>query len=786
MRRIGTAARKKRSVKARAKVAKASRRAAAAPRRTAAKKPRPAASRAAAKKSRPAKAAGAAAGKARAKKKRVAARKPRVAKKPAVKARVAKKPAVIKARVAKKRVVARKPRAIKKPIVAARVAAPLAAKLAAPTLAAPATTAPRKGPRIIAVPSAARAKDFDLKVVHYKAPQAPLQAGGAVAQASRGGSKTPVNTAPLLLETKPQPAPPTSVRVGRLPPREASNAAASVAPAPSRRSFPHEMWKDAERAAARIGFTLDRTARQLVRGVFESGAAVTTAPRGAGHENIAILLAQLLPHTVLVVGPEAPLLADLGERFSRAGLSHALLDETRGEELLGGTLDRIAQGSAKVVLTTPRWLSNAALLRALSRARLSFVTVLEAQRTSTFSPSFCPAHAQLATHLERLGRPAVFALAPGAGSSVVHDIVQVMAKDAPFVAESTPVRQNVSLSFYAGRGEVQKRAFFDVMRRVARPAIVLCNSPREVDAVHNALGAMGLPAHRYHEELRPGVRAGEQLSFSMGERAVLVATSAFAPGSGGTDNDPEGVPARYGRRTAKNDVRSLVRFDPPASIDQLVDEMSLVSRDGHAGEIVVFYDPSDRSRLQADLERSRPSGEHFLSFGKGIEAAFDAEGSITVEALALAARSTRRAIESVADLLAAMGLIVARDGWLRFANNQPTLTRELRSLAERLATVRALDARRLAELELLGTHPGCGTAELRRFLGENDPPTCGACVSCRGLARDAALVPSGPRHAPARRFTVTAPGEPASASTFRTDARAFGGSPLTAKLADFR
>jgi ATP-dependent DNA helicase RecQ len=368
----------------------------------------------------------------------------------------------------------------------------------------------------------------------------------------------------------------------------------------------------------------------------------------------------------------------------------------------------------------------------------------------------------------------------------VHDIVQALGKEAPFVADSSLVRQNVGLSFYAGRGEVQKRAFFDVMRRVARPAIVLCNSPREVEAVHGALGAMGLTAHRYHEELRPGVRAGEQLSFSMGDRAVLVATSAFAPGGGGTDSDPEAVPGRYGRRTTKNDVRSLVRFDPPASIEQLVDEMSLVSRDGHAGEVVVFYDPSDRPRLQADLERARPSGEHFLSFGKAIEASFDREGSVTVEAMALAARSTRRAIESVAELLCAMGLLSTRDGWIRFVGNEPTLSRELRSIAERLATVRALDARRLADLELLGTHAACGTAELRRFLGESDPPTCGACVVCRGLSRDAQLVPAGPRHAPARRFTVTAHGEAPGASTFHTDSRSHVANPLTAKLADFR
>jgi ATP-dependent DNA helicase RecQ len=361
-----------------------------------------------------------------------------------------------------------------------------------------------------------------------------------------------------------------------------------------------------------------------------------------------------------------------------------------------------------------------------------------------------------------------------------------MTQGTPHVTDAPPTRSHVALSLYGGRGEVRQRAFVDVMRRVPRPAIVFCNTPRDVESVFGALRAAGMPVHRYHEELRPGVRAGEQLSFAMpGERAILVATSAFAPGSDPCADDPESVPARYGRRTTKNDIRSLVRFQPPASLDQLVDELGLVARDGQSAEAVVFYDASDGPRLETDLEAARPSGEHLQCFGKALEASFDREARVTTEALALSSRGARRAIESVAALLHDMGLVSLRDGWLRPLATDSVIARELRALAEKLVTVRALDARRLAEFAELGTHAGCGTAKLRRLLGDAEPPSCGACVACRGLERQAPVAAPVERHTPARRFTVsTEPVSGPSATTFHTDGR--GSSPLTAKIADFR
>jgi ATP-dependent DNA helicase RecQ len=214
------------------------------------------------------------------------------------------------------------------------------------------------------------------------------------------------------------------------------------------------------------------------------------------------------------------------------------------------------------------------------------------------------------------------------------------------------------------------------------------------------------------------------------------------------------VPLRYGRRTAKSDIRSLVRFEPPASLEQLADELSLIGRDGNPARALVLHDPSDRPALEEQTDTTRPSGEQILLLARALEGMPTGGGAITTEALALAARSSRRAVEGLSALLDGMGVVSHRDGWLTRLAPEPVVLKELRGLAERYATVRALDARRLASVLELLARSGCRTAALSRALGGASAQDCGACASCAGTNDGESVAGVHARHAPARRFAV--------------------------------
>jgi ATP-dependent DNA helicase RecQ len=586
------------------------------------------------------------------------------------------------------------------------------------------------------------------------------------------------------------------VRLGRLPPREGAATAAAapraarldgfepiaLTPIPARRPLPKERYSHIEARAARLGVSLNEGARAVARAVFEGTSAVSIAARSRGHELAALAAAVELPQVVLVVGPDAWALADLRERLERAACRSTLLHDSKGTTLHASVLEGIASGAAKVVLATPRWLARDALLRALGRAGVALVIVLEAHAVSSSNTSFSPALARVGLSLERLGRPPAFALAPGAGAEVRHDIAQLLLPGPPRAVIGDALGASVSLSTFRCPREMRRRALCDAAERLPKPMLVLCSTPQEVDAAYDALRSGGLPTHRFHEEMRAGVRAAEQLEFSMpGDEAILVATSAFAPAATPYDDDPEGVPRRYGRRTSKLDVRSLIRCDPPASLEQLVDELSLVARDGKPGHALVLHDPSDRSPIEARTDATRPSGEQIMLMARALEAMTEG-GAITTESLALAARSSRRAIETLADLLDGMGLVTHRDGWLTRLASETMLLKELRALAERYATVRVLDTQRLASVLELLARPGCKTAALARALGRQGAGECGACSSCRG--EDTKIAPLHGRQPIARRFSVQTNGD-GGAGTFHADERVASRAHLTAKLADF-
>jgi len=659
---------------------------------------------------------------------------------------------------------------------------------------------PSKGPKIIPVPRAgtaplqANAPLPSTATVRTATAATATAAPGAVPRAANGA---------VAAVRDAKPAAP-SVRLGRLPPREGGvpntphsasarsdeHAHVPVTPTLPRRPFLHERWRDVEGAAAKLSLTLDTTTRRIAKSVLENGATLSTALRTESHVLAGLAAATLLPQTALLVSPDASWLADHRDKLERAAATSVLLNDAKGDAQPTGVLERIASGAVKFVLTTPKWLGRDPVLRALGKAGLGIVIVAEAHRASTFCHTFSPAHARLVGYLERLGRPPVFALAPGASSAVRHDVIAGLLPNPPDTIDGPAVRPNLTLTFLPGRGEVRQRALIEAVRRLPRPMLLLCSTPRDVEAVHGALRSMGLPVHRYHEEMRAGARAGEQLQFSMpGERAILVATSAFALSASSQEEDPEGVPLRYGRRVTKTDIRSLVRFGPQSSLEQLVDELSLVARDGQPGEAVVFCDPSDRPLLEAELESARPTGEQLLLFGRALDAAHADGAPVTTESLALDARISRRGVEMLASLLDGMGLVSHQNGWLRRLAPEHVLLRELRALAERFATVRALDARRLADVGDLSAHHGCKARELRRLLGEADATGCGACRSCTGSAEsDVTQASWGNRQAPARRFTVTTEGasDQARHTTFHTDRQRSRPMVLTAKLADFR
>jgi ATP-dependent DNA helicase RecQ len=608
----------------------------------------------------------------------------------------------------------------------------------------------------------------------------------------------PPSPAPTTTPTPaPEPAPsaPIGVRIGRLPPR-ADAAPARPQPAlpplpsepkpPTRARAPvtQDTWQDVERAALRLGIdALRPDQRRVIRAALEGRDALVSLPSGSGKSACYLVPALLLPQPVLVVSGRPRLLRSQCDRLLQRRIPVAWLDHRGGRER-APALAQLAAGGPLVVIATPEALRSQEIVSALCRSGLSLAVIDGAHAVSEWSDELRPACAGLAETLAKLGRPPLLALVGATTPATRHDIRSVLGLRSPELIEGAALRENLALDVVECRGEVRQRLLVELVMRLRRPGIVYCSTPREVDAVHAALSALRLPVHRYHGQLAPGERLGEQLNFMLpGRRSIMVATSGFTPAGTmagvGEAELVERAPDGFGLGLDKRDLRFVIHYGAPASLEQYAREVGLAGRDGEPATAVLLHAPEDRSRNETLLAQLRLVPAHVLALARALEPRAIDSGNATLEALALSAALSRRTTELVAEALEDAGAIARTDGWARVLVDLPALFERARRLTAWLETLRKQDMHRLGAVAAYCANSGCRSAFLARYFGAATSGARCGCGACKPGSHPVSSTGAGPdelprRRPPAQEFSVTRAGE------LREPAR-----PLTVKLGDF-
>jgi ATP-dependent DNA helicase RecQ len=266
------------------------------------------------------------------------------------------------------------------------------------------------------------------------------------------------------------------------------------------------------------------------------------------------------------------------------------------------------------------------------------------------------------------------------------------------------------------RGDARLRALVRFARRLRRPGIIYCSTTREVDNVYTALQMLRIPAHRYHGKMAAGERTHQQeMYMKAGRRTVMVATSAFGLG------------------IDKPDIRYIVHYQSPASLEQYVQEAGRAGRDGQKANCILLFDEDDRSIHEALLQKSRVRPDQLYKLGSAL-AAWAGEGrEPTLEALALSAGQGPRVTGALLAVLEEAGLVsLGADGSISVLVPAESVEEQSRSLAGQFETLRTQDGRRLDALREYVFHNECRAVFLRLYFGEEDGTPCGLCDVCRG------------------------------------------------------
>jgi ATP-dependent DNA helicase RecQ len=248
-----------------------------------------------------------------------------------------------------------------------------------------------------------------------------------------------------------------------------------------------------------------------------------------------------------------------------------------------------------------------------------------------------------------------------------------------------------------------------------------------VDEVEGALKRAGIPAARYHGKMRAADRTAAQRRFMKpSRRLIMVATSAFGMG------------------IDKPNIRYILHYQAPGSLEQYVQEVGRAGRDGHPAHCILLFDAADmeiQERLQA---LSRPEVWHLERLEAALTAWASEQRAPTADALAYSAGVPARISDVLLSDLEEAGLI-ERDqaGGIAIGVPPESFAAGVRDLVAKLKTFRFESERRLRLVADYAQSTECRSVFLQRYFGEDHPPRCGICDRCR--ADRAGAAHSGPQ-----------------------------------------
>ena len=337
----------------------------------------------------------------------------------------------------------------------------------------------------------------------------------------------------------------------------------------------------------------------IINHLIGGGDAFVLMPTGGGKSLCYQLPALVMDGTAIVISPLIALMknqvdllrgfesgAGTGSvaHFLNSSLSKYQIDEVRADLVAGRT---------KILYVAPESLTKEENVHMLRGVRISFYAIDEAHCISEWGHDFRPEYRRIRNLVEQIGRAPIIALTATATPKVQSDILKNLGIPDAKVFKSSFNRPNL---YYEIRDKVEPEK--DIIKYIrsnpGKSGIIYCLSRKKVEELAELLCINGIKARPYHAGLDAKVRAENQDAFLMEEIQVIVATIAFGMG------------------IDKPDVRFVIHYDIPKSIESYYQETGRAGRDGQEGICIAYYSYKDIQKLEKFMQ-GKPISEQEIS-----------------------------------------------------------------------------------------------------------------------------------------------------------------------------
>jgi ATP-dependent DNA helicase RecQ len=336
------------------------------------------------------------------------------------------------------------------------------------------------------------------------------------------------------------------------------------------------------------GFTSFKPLQEeIIRSVAEGKDTLGLMPTGGGKSLTFQVPALAQEGICLVITPLIALMKDQVNRLNELEIKSIAIHSGMTAEEIDNALENSVFGDYKFLYVSPERISTRIFQAKVTRLNLSMVVIDEAHCISQWGYDFRPSYLKIASLRDYIDQKVPFlALTASATPHVIEDIMKKLAFRGKNVLRTSFDRKNIS---YLVRKVEEKGTYLvKTLQKIKGSGIVYVRSRKRCKEVAELLVANGISADFYHAGLTDALRDRKQASWMTEEIRVIVATNAFGMG------------------IDKSEVRFVIHWDIPDSIESYFQESGRGGRDGKPAYAVLLYTPADKARLKDTIRKKFP------------------------------------------------------------------------------------------------------------------------------------------------------------------------------------